>query len=315
MDFRVLRYFIVVAQELNFTRAAEKLNMSQPPLSNQIKQLEEDLKVQLFIRGKRHLTLTEAGSFFYTRANQLMELAEKTRRDLAQMNNNLSGRICLGIVEGRSPYLAARWIMDFRKEFPLVRFEMKNGSSDDVLDHLQRGLVDLAVIAKPYDSEHFNAIEVDKEPWVALIPRNHPLSSLPGDTISLTLLRDEPLIIPRRDSRIEEIRQWFQTTPEDTFEPNILCEMSSYIDVVALVEQNAGIGIFPQTTYTPNPMVISKMITEPSHIAEYCLVWQKSHPLSALVQEFVDFVRDFIEDDRMHSAEYQVREKEFILPI
>ncbi len=315
MDFRVLRYFIVVAQELNFTRAAEKLNMSQPPLSNQIKQLEDDLGVQLFIRGKRHLTLTEAGSFFYTRANQIMELAGKTRLDLAHINNSLSGKICLGIVEGRPPYLAARWIAAFRKEFPLVRFEFWNGSSDDVLDHLNRGLADLAIIAKPYDTEHLNALKVDKEPWVAIIPSKHPLASLPGDSISLDLLRNEPLIIPRRDSRIEEIRQWFRGNENDDFEPNILCEMSSYIDVVALVEQNAGIGIFPQTTYTPNPMVVSKMITSPARIAEYCLVWQKAHPLSALVQEFVNFVEDFIEEDRMHSDEYHVKEKEFVLPI
>ncbi|MDO4478939.1 MAG: LysR family transcriptional regulator [Lachnospiraceae bacterium] len=312
MDFRVLRYFITVAQELNFTRAAEKLNMSQPPLSNQIKLLEEDLGVQLFIRGKRHLTLTEAGSFFYTRANQMLELADKTRRDLAYMNNNLTGKICLGIVEGRPPYLAARWITGFREEFPMVRFEIWNGSSDDVLDHLHRGLADLAIIAKPYDHEHLNAIAVDKEPWVAIIPKNHPLAQREGDSISLMDLKDEPLITPRRESRVEEIRQWFRDIAGQ--DPTILCEMSSYVDVVALAEQNAGIGIFPQTTYTPNEMVVSKMIVDSPKILEYCLVWQKSHPISSLVQEFINYVEDFIEEDRMHSQRFQVKTQEFELP-
>ena len=83
MDFRVLQYFVTVAQELNFTRAAEKLQMSQPPLSNQIRALEEELGVQLFIRGKRRLTLTDAGTLLFQRSVQMLELAEKTRRDIS----------------------------------------------------------------------------------------------------------------------------------------------------------------------------------------------------------------------------------------
>ena len=90
MDFRSLQYFITVAQELNFTRAAEKLQMSQPPLSNQIKALEEELGVQLFIRGKRRLTLTEAGTLLLQRAIQMMDLSEKTRRDLSSLGSELN---------------------------------------------------------------------------------------------------------------------------------------------------------------------------------------------------------------------------------
>ena len=121
MDFRSLKYFTVVAQELNFTRAAEKLNMSQPPLSNQIKSLEDDLGVQLFVRGKRHLQLTEAGSLLLHRTNQMLSLADKTRADLAHMENGLSGTISLGMVEGRAPYIAARFIAGFREEYPMVK--------------------------------------------------------------------------------------------------------------------------------------------------------------------------------------------------
>ena len=146
MDFRVLTYFTVVAQELNFTRAAEKLNMSQPPLSNSIRQLEEDLGVDLFIRGKRHLTLTEEGAFFLHRAQEMLEMADKTRSDLSSMRGGLSGRLTLSIVEGRPPFLASQWIRGFHEEYPLVRFEMWNGSSDDVIERLAHGLADLAVI-------------------------------------------------------------------------------------------------------------------------------------------------------------------------
>ena len=113
MDFRTLQYFVTVAEELSFTRAAEKLNMSQPPLSNQIKAMEEDLGTTLFIRGKRHLKLTEEGNLLLARARQILEMADKTREDLAALGSELSGVIDLSIVEGRAPYLAARWIAGF----------------------------------------------------------------------------------------------------------------------------------------------------------------------------------------------------------
>lgn len=311
MDFRSLKYFTVVAQELNFTRAAEKLNMSQPPLSNQIKALEDDLGVQLFIRGKRHLQLTEAGSLLLHRSNQMLTLADKTRADLAHMENGLSGILSLGMVEGRAPYIASRLIAGFREEYPMVRYQMWNGSSDDVLEHLARGLSDLAVIAYPFDSEHLNSIVIGKEPWIAIIPRGHELAEKEGNTVTLAELAEYPLVVPRRSSRIQAIVKWFEGIGK---EPDIICEMSNYIDAVALAEQNVGISIFPQTTYTPNMHVISKVITDPAKYVEYDLVWAKEQRLSPLIQEFVNYVNDFMEEDRMHSDRFQVKEREFEIP-
>ena len=212
MDLRSLKYFVVVAQELNITRAAEKLNMSQPPLSNQIKALEEELGVTLFIRGKRHLQLTEAGSLLLRRANQVLELTDKTRQELREMQDGISGTISIGMVEGRAPFLVSRWIAGFREEFPLVQFSLWNGSSDDVLERLYRGLVDIAVIAAPYDTEHLEGFPVGREPWVALIPVGHSLAQQEGNRIPLASLVDQPLIVPSRRSRVEAIRQWFQET-------------------------------------------------------------------------------------------------------
>lgn len=310
MELRTLRYFITVAQELNITRAAEKLNMSQPPLSNQIRGLEEELGVRLFIRGKRRLTLTDEGSLLLRRAVQLLDLADKTRQELATMKDGVSGTICLGMVEGRAPYLSARWIAGFREEFPLVRYSLWNGSSDDVLDRLHKGLADLAVIAAPYDTEHLEGFSVAREPWVAVISRNHPLAQQPGGQLPLSALVGQPLIVPSRKSRIEAIRDWFG---EIGAEPDILCEMSNYVDAVALAEQNVGVSIFPQTTYTPNDLVVSKVITQPARQAEYVLVWSKEQRPSGLVQAFIDYVQDFLEADKIHSRRFRVRE-EHVLP-
>ena len=148
MELRTLHYFITVARELNFTRAAEKLNMSQPPLSNQIKGLEEELGALLFLRGKRRLELTEEGALLLRRAVQIQELAEKTRQEIASLREGMTGTIYLSMVEGRAPFLAARWIAGFREEFPLVRYNLWNGSSDDALDRLRKGLPQQCVLCE-----------------------------------------------------------------------------------------------------------------------------------------------------------------------
>ena len=311
MDFRTLQYFTAVAGELNFTRAAEKLKITQPPLSNAIQALEKDLGAELFIRGKRQLQLTEAGALLLHRANQMLALAEKTRSDLSHLESGLTGTVSLGMVEGRAPYIAARWFAGFREEFPLVRYQMWNGSSDDVLEHLARGLSDLAVIAAPFDSEHFESITVGREPWIAIIPKDHPLD-IPGEhTVPLSALADYPLIVPRRSSRIEAIRRWFA---EIDREPDFLCEMSNYIDAVALTEQNFGIAIFPQTTYTPNPHVVTRMIVGPAKFVEYDLVWPRGGRLAPHIQEFVNYVQDFMEEDRIHQEKFKVKGDEFVIP-
>ena len=293
MELRTLRYFTVVARELNITRAAEKLNMSQPPLSNQIKALEEELGVRLFIRGKRHLELTEEGALLLRRAVQMQELADKTRQELASLREGMTGTIYLSMVEGRAPFLAAQWIAGFREEFPLVRYNLWNGSSDDVLDRLHKGLADLAVIAAPYDTEHLEGFPVGREPWAAMLHPDHPLAQGPGDTIPLSSMVGEPLIVPSRKSRIESIRRWFG---EIGAEPRILCEMSNYMDAAALSSQGVGVSIFPQTVGVSNGLVVSKVVTQPARQVEYILVWNKGQAPSGLTREFIRYVQDYLEE-------------------
>ena len=294
MELRTLHYFTVVAQELNITRAAEKLNMSQPPLSNQIKALEEELGVQLFIRGKRRLELTEEGGLLLRRAVQIQELADKTRQEIASLREGMTGVIYLSMVEGRAPFLAARWIAGFREEFPLVRYNLWNGSSDDVLDRLHKGLADLAVIPAPYDTEHLEGFPVGREPWIAMLHPDHPLAQPIGDTIPLSSLVGEPLIVPSRKSRVDAIRRWFG---EVGAEPHILCEMSNYMDAAALTSQGVGISIFPQTVDVSNGLVVSKVVIQPSRQVEYILVWNRGQPPSGLTREFIHFVQENLRND------------------
>ena len=173
-----------------------------------------------------------------------------------------------------------------------------------MLDRLQKGLADLAVIAAPYDTEHLDGFVVGEEPWVAILPRANPLAALPGDSIPLARLVGQPLIVPSRRSRIQAIRQWFG---EIGAEPEILCEMSNYLDAVALTEQGVGVSIFPQTTYTPNDLVVSRVITGPARRAQYVMVRLRDRRPTALAQAFLDYVQDFLAEDRIHSERFRVR--------
>ena len=311
MDFKSLTYFVTVARELNITRAAAVLNMSQPPLSNQIRQLEEDIGAQLFIRSKRGLTLTPTGVILYKRARQILELYQTTREEVSQFEAHLNGDLKIGVVEGRAPFLLARWIAGFREEFPQVTYTVRSGGSDDILDQLFHHLIDIAVIAAPYNQELLHGISVSREPWVAIIPSEHPLALLPGSSIALSQLKDEPLIVPERSSRVESIKAWFG---QKDITPNLLCRTSNYIDALSLVEQGVGISIFPQSTYTPNPHAITKLITDPAKAVEYVLVYPKAYGLSELPEAFRDYVNDFITENGVRSPRFKTPAAEFKLP-
>ena len=311
MDLKSLEYFVVVARELNISRAARLLNISQPPLSSRMKQLEEDLQTQLFIRTNTGLSLTPSGLVLYRRAKQILELTQRAREELLSFETALSGELKIGTVEGRAPFLLARYISGFRDEFPLVTFTIRSGGSDEILDQLHHHLVDIAVIAAPFNEELLTGIPVGKQPWVAIIPKQHPLALSPGTSIRLSELSDEPLIVPERPSRVRAIEQWFS---EKGLTPSFCCRTSNYINALALAEQNAGICIFPQSTYTPNPHVVTKLITDPPKIAEYYLVFSKNSGLSELAGAFRDYVEDFITEDRLHSERFRTKEEEFEIP-
>ena len=310
MDLRTLRYFTVVAEELNITHAAERLCMSQPPLSNQMKALEEELGTKLFIRGKRQLQLTDAGRLLLLRATQILDMTEKAQHEVMSLEGGMSGTINLGIVEGRAPFLTARWIAGFKEEFPNVKYSMWNGSSDDVLDRLRQGLVDLAVIAAPYDTEHLEGITVGRGPWVAIMSRSNELAR-GSDTIPLKSLAGKPLIVPSRPSRIDAIRTWFA---EADAEPNIICTLSNYLDAVAMSELDIGITIFPRTTYTPNDLLVTKIITGPARQIEYVLVRMKNREPSDLMTEFINYVRD-TEDTTAADPDFsEILKNEYVPP-
>lgn len=295
MDIRSLKYFIIVAEELNITRAAEKLHMSQPPLSAQIKGLEAELGTQLFIRGKRRLKLTESGQLLYRRAKEILSLADKTQSEILSMGEGMRGTISIGLVEGMAPDIAAEWFAGFLSSHPNIRFRILDGSTDDLLEKLRSGLISLAVITSPCDHSLLHSFHVGEERVAALMNKSHPLAKGKGNEIRISDLAGENLIVPSRKALIETIYKWFK---EAGTEPKIVCEMDSYLDAAALAGRMVGISIYPRTAYIPNDSLVFKELEGDDKKMEYLFVWRKGHPLPTVEEYFIDFVKEMVKNDK-----------------
>lgn len=293
MDLRTLQYFVTVAEELNITRAAEKLHMSQPPLSAQIKNLETELDTILFIRGKRRLELTETGQLLYRRAKDILGMAERTQSEILSLGKGMRGVISIGLVEGMAPDIAAEWFAGFMKLYPNVRFRILDGSSDDLFEKLRSGIISLAVITSPCDHSLLHSFHVGEEKMTAIMNRNHPLAADNGRKVRVKDLVGENLIVPSRKALIETIYKWFHSIGE---EPRIVCEMDSYLDAAALAGREVGISIYPRTAYIPNDSLVSKELAGSGKKLEYLFVWRKGHQLPVIEEKFIDFVKDMVMD-------------------
>lgn len=290
MDLRQIRYFITVAEERNITRAAEKLNLSQPPLSRALMELEDELGCTLLIRGKRHVTLTPEGLALKRRGEQLLSLSDMTKAEISEMKNGMSGTLYLGHVDSGGPSLAAEWIQSFSRAFPNVTYNLWCGTVDDLTDRLRSGLLDLAITLSPSSSDLLEGIPVFSESWIAIIPKSHPIARSKKDTVSMNELIDNDLIISSRRSREEEIRTWFKDTGK---EPHFIVKTAHSSNAVHLVARDIGIAIFTASVAKNIPAdedVVIKKIT-PEKTVKYLLSWNKEKAFSALAGNFIEHVK------------------------
>ena len=161
------------------------------------------------------------------------------------------------------------------------------------------------------NAEQLDGFSVGREPWVAMMSKDHPLAAEEGQFLPLRKLVGQPLYIPSRRSRLESIRAWFEELGE---EPTIAGDLSHYIDAVALSEQNAGICIYPMTTYNVSDLIVTKIITESARQVEYALVWKRNDRQTELQQEFINYVQDCMEEERRGTQPYIMPEREYFPP-
>ena len=208
MELRVLKYFLVAAREENITRAAALLHVTQPTLSRQLMGLEEELGVKLFHRGKYHVTLTEDGMLLRRRAQEIVELADKTEQEFQRQEGELAGDISIGTGESNSMTDLSRKIAAFRAGHPLVRFHIYSATADEIQERLERGLLDLGMLMEPVDIGRYEFVRLPRrDRWGVWVDQGHSLAG--KESVTPEDLLGVPLLLPRRERVQQELSGWF----------------------------------------------------------------------------------------------------------
>lgn len=207
MELRVLKYFLAVAREENITKAAALLHLTQPTLSRQLMQLEEELGVQLFRRSRYHIELTEDGMLLRRRAQELVDLAEKTAQEFRK-DPELRGEISIGSGDLEGMYVLAELLASFQKLHPQVTYQIYSGNADHTKERIEGGTLDLGLLLEPVDISKYDFIRMPvKEQWGVLIHEDAPLAH--KESVTPKDLAGVPLILTRRGLIQQEMEHWF----------------------------------------------------------------------------------------------------------
>ena len=208
MELRILRYFLAVAREENITKAAELLHITQPTLSRQLAQLEEDVGVTLFSRGARKVTLTDEGMLLRRRAEEIVDLADKTEKELTERDELINGVVSVGCGELASVQVIAEMFRAFKEKYPAVTYELYAGNADYTNERIEKGLSDIALFLEPVDIDRYDFIRLGvKERWAVLLPAEDPLVQK-GFVTAADLVGKE-LLFPARLKVQNELVSWF----------------------------------------------------------------------------------------------------------
>ncbi|MBC8538649.1 LysR family transcriptional regulator [Christensenellaceae bacterium NSJ-63] len=287
MELRVLSYFLTVAREENITKAAALLHVTQPTISRQLMQLEEELGVKLFRRSNHSILLTEQGMLLKRRAQELVSLAEKTKRELSQ-EEALGGEISIGSGEYQNSSLLAEILAAFHERYPGVCFTMFSGNSDDIKERMERGLLDIGFLLEPVDMGKYAFIRSPyKEEWGVLVPEGSPLSqkgfAAPKD------LADKRLLFTRRDLIKKELTNWFGEYADQL---RIVASGNLPYNLAAMARQNMGIFLNLKLGCTYEGLRYIPLM--PRLESSTALAWKKNQMMPPAVSAFIDFAKKYI---------------------
>ena len=296
MELRVLNYFLVIAREESFTKAAQQLHITQPTLSRQIAQLEEELGVDLFVRSNHNIILTEDGMILKRRAQEILSLADKTKRDFLHKDENLEGVISIGSGEFLSTRCLTDCIAQFRRKHPLVRYEFYSGNAGNIRDQIERGLLDIGLMSEPIDIRKYEFISMPiKEEWGAFVREDSPL--IDKDFIAPQDLVDIPLILPLGDFAESHIGKWFG---EYISQIDVIAKGNLLYNEAMMAQSNIGavIGIRLKSNYDR----LRFIPLNPSLKIDTALAWKKEQIFSVATTAFIDFSKQYlkgISDDEL----------------
>lgn len=287
MELRVLNYFLAVAREENITKAAQQLHITQPTLSRQIAQLEDELGVKLFTRSNHHIILTEDGMILKRRAQELLALAQKTKQDFLNKDENLVGTISIGSGEYLSTCYLTDCIAAFRKKYPHITYEFYSGNTSNIHDGIERGLLDVGLISEPIDIQKFDFISMPvEEQWGLLIRNDSPLAQ--KKYISAKDLIGIPLILPETYFQRNALKKWLG---EYLNQMEIIATGNLQYNEILLAESNVGAVIGIKLNY--NYQNICFVPFSPVIRRGTALIWKKDEVLPIATKTFIDFSKKY----------------------
>lgn len=288
MELRILRYFLAAAREENITKAAAMLHVTQPTLSRQLMQLEEELGVTLFHRGSKKITLTNEGVLLRRRAEEILSLAERTERELTEQDALVDGRIVIGCGELAAVWILSEIIASFREKYPLVTYDIFTGNADLVKEQMEKGLIDIGVLLEPIDMEKFAFIRLsNKERWVVLMRPDNPLAK--KEAVSAKDLEGVPLILPRRANVQNELSNWFGDSLRHT---QILFTSNFSTNAAIMVEKGlaCSINIEGSVSFLDRERIVYRPLS-PELTANSVLAWKKHQPFSVATAKFIEHMK------------------------
>lgn len=291
MEIRVLRYFLTVVREEGINRAAEVLHITQPTLSRQLAQLEDELGVKLFNRGARKISLTNEGILLRRRAEEILSLVDRTEKELIEQDEQVEGRIVIGGGELAAMRELPELIARFRENYPLVSFDLFTGSADLVKEQMEKGLIDIGVLMEPVDIEKFDFVRLERrERWAVLIPPDDPLSQKSG--ITAKDLKGKPLCLPMRGNVQNEVMNWLGGSYE---EKNVVFTGNLATNCALMVQRGLAYSIVVEGAV---PFLDRSKIAcvpfYPELRAGSVFAWKKQQPFTPAVAKFIQHIKCFL---------------------
>ena len=289
MEFRVLQYFLAVAREQSISGAAQALHLSQPTLSRQLKEMEEELGKQLFIRSNRKITLTPEGILLRSRAEEIVRLMEKTREEISVPDKAIAGTICIGAGESGSAHFLVRAAQALQKEHPGVHFHIHSGDKATITEQLDQGLMDFGLVFGEVDAFKYEAIPVPySDRWGVLMRQDSPLAGL--EQIRPQDLRGAPLILSRQEMSELRLTPWFG---RKSGELNVVATYNLLFYGALMARQGMGYTLcLDGILDTPETSGLCFRPLFPPVEAKMNLIWRKNRPLTQAAELFRDKIEE-----------------------
>lgn len=288
MELRVLRYFLTVAREGSITGAADFLHVTQPTLSRQLKDLEQELGKKLFIRSSHSIVLTEEGMHLRKRAEEIIDMVDKLETEFQSMEETISGDVYIGGGETDAMKQIARVVKKLQLNYPNIRYHLYSGNEDDVTERLDKGLLDFGILIQPADISKYNYINIPaKDVWGVVMRKDSPLAR--KNTIQATDLLNVPLICSRQVMKQtfsnNEFANWFG---EDFDKLNVVSTYNLAYNAGIMVEEDIGYAIvLDKIVNTSSDQNLCFRPLEPKLESGLNLVWKKHQVFSSAANMFL----------------------------